>query len=163
MLAVIPSLALRVRPRRRRLSSGPSASWSDASAGGGYDTYARILARHMVRYIPGQPSIIVQNMPGTSSLKGGAQYLDTSAPKDCSVMAAFNPGLLNESLLNAEVHIRFSSPTWPGSAASPADLRACYAWAATRIKTFDDLREVRAIQHRCAGAGHLLVRQRGGT
>ena len=35
-----------------------------SSAGGGYDTYARILARHIGRYIPGQPNIIVQNMPG---------------------------------------------------------------------------------------------------
>jgi len=40
-----------------------------SSAGGGYDTYARVLARHIGRHIPGQPSVTVQNMPGASSLK----------------------------------------------------------------------------------------------
>src|SRR5262249_39205929 len=76
-----------------------------SSAGGGSDTYARVLARHIGRHIPGQPSVTVQNMPGASSLKA-VQYLDANAPKDGSVMAAFNPGLITESLLNAD-KIRF--------------------------------------------------------
>jgi tripartite-type tricarboxylate transporter receptor subunit TctC len=100
-----------------------------SSAGGGYDTYVRILARHIGRYIPGQPNIIVQNMPGASSLKA-VQYLDSSAPKDGSVMAAFNPGLLNESLLNADkIRFKFTDAAWIGSITR--DLRTCYAWAAT--------------------------------
>src|SRR6516162_10388878 len=69
-----------------------------SSAGGGYDTYARVLARHIGRHIPGQPSLTVQNMPGASSLKA-VQYLDANASKDGSVIAAFNPGLITESLL----------------------------------------------------------------
>src|SRR5229473_2064220 len=59
------------------------------SAGGGYDIYARVLARHMGRHLPGTPSIIVQNMPGAASLKA-IQYLDNGAPTDGSVIAAFN-------------------------------------------------------------------------
>src|ERR1700756_2155106 len=55
-----------------------------SSAGGGYDTYARVLARHIGRHIPGQPSGTVPNMPGASSLKA-VQYLDANAPKDGSV------------------------------------------------------------------------------
>ena len=58
-----------------------------STAGGGYDIYARVLARHMSRHLPGQPSIIVQNMPGASSLKA-LQYLDVNAPKDGSVKLA---------------------------------------------------------------------------
>ena len=132
-----------------------------SSAGGGYDTYARMLARHMMRYIPGQPSIIVQNMPGASSLKA-VQYLDTGAPKDGSVMTAFNPGLLNESLLSADkVRFKFTDVAFVGSITR--DLRACYAWGATGIKTFDDLKQGQAIQHGRAGAGHLLLYQRGGA
>src|SRR4029079_18757122 len=69
--------------------------------GGGYDTYSRVLARHISRHIPGQPNVIVQNMPGASSLKA-VKYLDTGPPTDGSVITAFNPGLLNESLLNAD-------------------------------------------------------------
>ena len=38
------------------------------SSGGGYDVYARLLARHIGRYIPGNPTVIVQNMPGAASL-----------------------------------------------------------------------------------------------
>jgi tripartite-type tricarboxylate transporter receptor subunit TctC len=112
-----------------------------SSAGGGYDTYARVMARHMVRYlgpIPGQASIVIQNMPGASSLKA-VQYLDAAAPKDGSVVSAFNPGLITESLLNAEkIRLRFSDVAWIGSITR--DLRVCYAWAATGIKTWDDLK-----------------------
>jgi tripartite-type tricarboxylate transporter receptor subunit TctC len=110
-----------------------------SSPGGGYDTYARILARHIGRHIRGQPSVIIQNMPGASSLKA-VQYLDAGAPRDGSVMTAFNPGLINESLLNADkIRFNFSEVAWVGSITR--DLRACYAWAATGIRTWDDLRK----------------------
>src|SRR5262245_19123698 len=46
------------------------------SSGGGYDVYARVLARHIGRYIPGNPTVVVQNMPGAASLKS-VQYLTT--------------------------------------------------------------------------------------
>src|SRR4051812_11916384 len=49
--------------------------------GGGYDVFARLLARHIGKYIPGNPSIIVQNMPGAGSLIA-ANYLYNIAPKD---------------------------------------------------------------------------------
>src|SRR5215210_2674066 len=58
------------------------------SVGGGYDTYARVLARHMTRHLPGNPSIIVQNMPGAGSLRS-ANYLYAVAPKDGSVFGMF--------------------------------------------------------------------------
>ena len=112
-----------------------------SSAGGGYDTYARVLARHISRYIPGQPNIVVQNMPGASSLKA-VKYLDTGPPTDGSVITAFNPGLLNESLLSADkIGFKFSDVAFVGSITR--DLRACYAWGATGIKTFDDLKKAK--------------------
>src|SRR5439155_3236804 len=55
------------------------------SAGSGYDVYARLLARFMGRYIPGNPTIIAQNMPGAGSLRA-AQYVANVAPKDGSVI-----------------------------------------------------------------------------
>src|SRR5206468_8817520 len=100
-----------------------------SSAGGGYDAYARTLARHMGRYIPGQPSFIVQNMPGASSLKA-VRYLDTGPPRNGSFITAFNPGLLNESLLSADkIGFKFTDVAFIGSITR--DLRACYAWGAT--------------------------------
>jgi tripartite-type tricarboxylate transporter receptor subunit TctC len=112
-----------------------------STAGGGYDTYARVLARHISRYIPGQPNIVVQNMPGASSLKA-VKYLDTGPPTDGSVITAFNPGLLNESLLSADkVGFKLTGVAFVGSITR--DLRACYAWGATGIKTFDDLKKTK--------------------
>ena len=112
-----------------------------SSAGGGYDTYARVLARHISRHIPGQPGIIVQNMPGASSLKA-VKYLDTGPPTDGSVITAFNPGLLNKSLLSADkIGFKFTDVAFVGSITR--DLRACYAWGATGIKTFDDLKKAK--------------------
>ena len=112
-----------------------------SSAGGGYDAYARMLARHIGRHLPGQPGIVVQNVPGASSLKA-VQFLDAGAPKDGSVITAFNPGVLNESLLNADkIRFKFSDVAFLGSITR--DLRACYAWGATGIKTFDELRKMK--------------------
>ena len=52
-----------------------------SGVGGGYDTYARLLGRHLGKHIPGQPTVVAQNMPGTGSLKAAA-YLYEVAPKD---------------------------------------------------------------------------------
>src|SRR5262245_56691601 len=52
-----------------------------STVGGGYDQYARTLARHMVRYIPGEPTIVVQNMVGAEGIKA-ANYIFTVAPQD---------------------------------------------------------------------------------
>src|SRR5579871_4343820 len=68
------------------------------SAGGGYDLYARVLARHMGRHIPGNPSVVPQNMPGAGSVKA-ANYLYDVAPKDGTVFGIFDRGLPMERLL----------------------------------------------------------------
>ena len=108
-----------------------------SSTGGGYDTYARVLARHMGRHLPGPPGIIVQNMPGAASLKA-IQYLDNGAPTDGSVITAFNPAPHGVSRQSRQDRFRFTDVAWIGSITR--DLRACYAWAATGIKSFDDLK-----------------------
>src|SRR5438132_9358754 len=102
-LAVVVTLALMPAPAMAQSGSEfrTISIVVGSSAGGGYDTYARVLARHIGRHVPGQPSVIVQNMPGASSLKA-VQYLDANAPKDGSTIAAFNPGMITESLLNAD-------------------------------------------------------------
>ena len=51
------------------------------SAGGGYDTYTRLIARHFPQYVPGKPSTVVQNMPGAGMLIA-ANYTFNSAPRD---------------------------------------------------------------------------------
>src|SRR5262245_35939258 len=62
-------------------------------AGGGYDIYARALARHINRHIPGTPAIVVKNMPGAGSTRAGI-YASTVAPKDGTSIAALMPGAI---------------------------------------------------------------------
>ncbi len=108
------------------------------SPGGGYDAYARLLARFMDRYLPGNPKPVVQNMPGASGMKS-VLYLDTpSTPKDGTVITAFNPGLIIDSLLSPQkIGMRFDQVSWVGSISK--DFRVCYSWAETGIKTFAQL------------------------
>src|SRR5579884_479714 len=61
--------------------------------GGSADAYARLLQRHLPRHIPGGPAIVVQNMPGTGTLKS-VTFLNTTAPADGTVIATFSSTLL---------------------------------------------------------------------
>src|SRR5688500_11258292 len=67
--------------------------------GGGYDIYARAVSRHLGRHIPGQPTIVVKNMPGAGSAKA-AQYIQSIAPKDGTSMAGIMPGAIMAPLLD---------------------------------------------------------------
>lgn len=69
-----------------------------SSAGGGYDTYGRLLARHFGKHVPGQPTIVVQNMPGAGSNKA-ASYIYGVAPKDGTAIGAIFPGAIMQPLL----------------------------------------------------------------
>src|SRR4051812_19515187 len=69
--------------------------------GGGYDATARILARHLPKYIPGKPSIIVQNMPGANSIIA-ANYVYNVASPDGLTIATFNRNLPIGQLLKVD-------------------------------------------------------------
>jgi tripartite-type tricarboxylate transporter receptor subunit TctC len=86
------------------------------SSGGGYDLYARVLARHMGKHIPGNPTIVPQNMPGAGSVKA-ANYIYGVAPKDGSVFGIFDRGLPMERLLGRTEGQQFEATkfTWIGS------------------------------------------------
>src|SRR5258708_38591105 len=60
--------------------------------GGGYDDYARMLGRHIGRHIPGNPTVVVQNMPGAGSIRA-ANYLYNVAAKDGTVFGGFARGI----------------------------------------------------------------------
>src|SRR5260370_41828769 len=68
-----------------------------APAGGGYDIYARALARHFGHHIPGQPSIVAKNKPGAGSARAAGVH-SAGAPKDGTPHAAINPGRANGPL-----------------------------------------------------------------
>lgn len=107
------------------------------SAGGGYDQYARLLARHWSRHIPGTPTIVVRNMPGAGSLTA-VSYVDSVAQPDGTTVGTFNAGLLNDSMGEGEnAKIKFNNVAWLGSMSR--DFRICYAWTGANLKTWRDL------------------------
>jgi len=69
--------------------------------GDGFDTYARVLARHMPRHIPGKPPIVVQNMPGVGSLKA-LSYVLNVAPRDGTAFGLMNPAATVDALFSPE-------------------------------------------------------------
>jgi tripartite-type tricarboxylate transporter receptor subunit TctC len=105
--------------------------------GGAYDRYARLMAQHLPRHLPGGPSMIVQNMPGAGSLKA-VQYLDLTAPTDGTTIVAFAPGLITQSVLEPEnVKIDFRSVALIGSLSREASV--CYTWYTLGLKSWEDV------------------------
>jgi tripartite-type tricarboxylate transporter receptor subunit TctC len=105
-------------------------------AGGGYDTYARTLAAHIGKHIPGTPTVIVENMPGAGSLKA-ANYLFTTAPKDGTVFGTFGRGLPASELLGeADVQFKSTGFNWLGSMNDEVSI--CVVRSDSKTKTFND-------------------------
>lgn len=105
------------------------------AAGGGYDVYARLLARHIYRHIPGNPTITPQNMNGAGSLKA-ATWLSEAAPRDGSVFGTFGRGIPLAPLLDG-VKFDATKLTWIGSITE--DVSLCLSWYKSPIKTWDDM------------------------
>lgn len=106
------------------------------SAGGGYDLYARLLARYIGKYIPGNPTVVPQNMPGAGSLKV-AKYLYDVAPKDGTVFGTFSRSMPLAPVEGME-GATFDSRkfTWLGSMAK--DVTMCVMSDNSGIKNWDD-------------------------
>ncbi|MBV8838345.1 MAG: hypothetical protein JO000_17570 [Alphaproteobacteria bacterium] len=107
------------------------------SVGGGYDTYARLLAKYLGRHIPGNPEVIAENMPGAGSVKA-ALYLYSAAPKDGTVIGTFGRSVPIDPLVNPS-HARFDATklSWIGSVTS--DVSLAVSWHTSSIKTWDDV------------------------
>lgn len=90
--------------------------------GGGYDVYARLLARYIGKYIPGHPNVVVQNMPGAGSLRA-ANYIYSVAPKDGTAFGLFARDMVLVALLGIDPNVQFDPRkfTWLGSSSSYAD------------------------------------------
>lgn len=110
--------------------------------GGGNDVYARLLARHMGRHLPGSPALVVQNMPGAGSLVA-ANHVANIAPKDGTVIGTFARNLPLASVVGGNPNIRFDARrlTWLGSASSYRD-DAYILWVRpdAQVRTIADAR-----------------------
>ncbi|HSV23995.1 MAG TPA: tripartite tricarboxylate transporter substrate-binding protein [Xanthobacteraceae bacterium] len=105
------------------------------SVGGGYDLYGRLLARHLGKHIPGQPSIVPQNREGAGSERA-VLYLYNAAPKDGTVIGTFSRSMAVAPLLT-NAPFDATKLSWLGSISS--DVSVCMTWYTSPIKTFDDM------------------------
>jgi tripartite-type tricarboxylate transporter receptor subunit TctC len=104
------------------------------SVGGGYDAYARLLARYIGKHIPGEPSVVPQQMTGAGSLRA-ANYIFSVAPKDGSVIGTFSRSMGIAPLLG-QADFDSRKFTWLGSVTD--DDTTCVTWNTSPIKTWDD-------------------------
>jgi len=108
------------------------------SVGGGYDTYARLLARHMGKHIPGNPTIVPQNMPGAGSLKL-TNWLYEAAPQDGTVFATIARAAPFDPLFgNENAQFKANKFNYIGSANNEVSI--CAAMSDSGIATVDDLK-----------------------
>ncbi|HET9149446.1 MAG TPA: hypothetical protein VFO61_03110, partial [Alphaproteobacteria bacterium] len=133
------------------LSRAPASAQSDhfykgktvvvyvgTATGGGYDSYGRLLASHIGKYLPDRPNVIVRNMPGASGL-ALANFLYHQAPRDGSVFAILHNNMTVEPVIG-NTNARFD-PTkfnWIGSANKLVNV--CVAWHTVPVRTIQDLR-----------------------
>jgi hypothetical protein len=92
------------------------------ASGGGYDLYARLLARHFGKHIPGNPTLVVQNMPGDGGLRA-ANYIYAAAPKDGTTIGTFSRDMPLLAVMGTNSGVQFDPLrfTWLGSSSSFRD------------------------------------------
>ncbi len=110
--------------------------------GGGYDLNARLLARHLGPFIPGNPTVVVQNMPGAGSVRAAA-FIHAVAPRDGTVLGATDRQVPLSAVLGGNSGIKFTAGelNWIGTVSSYAD-DAFVMWVRkdAAAKSLDDLR-----------------------
>jgi tripartite-type tricarboxylate transporter receptor subunit TctC len=114
-----------------------------SSAGGGYDIYARLVSRHLPKHIPGNPAVVVTNMPGAGS-NAAAAHLFNVAPRDGTVIGALqNSALLDavlDALLGGSRRLRHDATKFIHLGSATIDHYVCIARADAPVKSFKDLR-----------------------
>jgi tripartite-type tricarboxylate transporter receptor subunit TctC len=113
-------------------------------AGSGYDAYGRLLARHMPKYMPGKPVILVQNMPGAASITA-AQHLYVVAPKDGTAFGILFPGALVEPLTGDPAKYRYDPTKFEYIGTADSGTRLCFTSAASKVRTFADARTTKVL------------------
>jgi tripartite-type tricarboxylate transporter receptor subunit TctC len=108
------------------------------SPGGGYDLYARTLARHMGKHIPGNPTLVPQNMPGAGGLRV-AQYYSQAAPKDGLTFGTFTRMAGIAPLFDPTQTYDSSKLTWLGAITD--SISVCVTWHTSPVKTWKDFLE----------------------
>jgi tripartite-type tricarboxylate transporter receptor subunit TctC len=107
------------------------------SVGGAYDLYARVIARHLGKHIPGNPTIVPKNLEGAGSLRL-ANWLYNVGPKDGTALATIGRGTAFDPLLGSKgAQFQADRFTWIGSANN--EVSVCVAWKTSGITRLEDV------------------------
>jgi len=108
--------------------------------GGGYDFFGRLVARHLGRHIPGQPTVVPQNMPGAGSLRA-ANFVYNVAPKDGTALGIVTQTVaLEDAFGTPGVQYKATAFNWIGRATSNVDMMLM--WHTSKVKTFEDATKI---------------------
>jgi tripartite-type tricarboxylate transporter receptor subunit TctC len=106
--------------------------------GSGYDFIARLLGRHIGQHLPGNPTVVVSNMPGSLGI-GVANYIYNSAPKDGTALAMPLENIAEEQMLGSDsIHYDAAKFGWIGRLSPNVEI--AYVWHNVSVEIFDDLR-----------------------
>jgi tripartite-type tricarboxylate transporter receptor subunit TctC len=123
-------------------------------AGGGYDLYARVLAQFLGRHIPGQPAVIVQNMPGAGGLRA-ARNLASVAPKDGTALGMLAQTLPFDTVLGYTPDIDAGAFNWIGRMAMNVEVGV--AFAGSGITSIDTARSREILSGATGGTASSMV------
>jgi tripartite-type tricarboxylate transporter receptor subunit TctC len=107
-----------------------------SAVGGGYDGYARLVGRHLGKHIPGNPTVVVQNIPGSGSNKA-ASYVALQAPKDGTAIGAIQPGAILQPL-HSEVALPHDPSKFIMLGSASSGVYLCLIRSDAPIKTFEE-------------------------
>jgi len=108
-----------------------------SSAGGGYDTYARLLGRHLGKHIPGNPVIVPSNMPGAAS-NATAAHIYAVAPKDGTVIGAVQTAAVLDPLFGDKARMKHDASKFIYLGSATIDYYICVVRADAPVKNFRD-------------------------
>src|SRR5262249_32401557 len=109
-----------------------------SSPGGGYDIYARLLSRHLSKHVPGNPLVVVSNMPGAAS-NTAAAHIYNVAPKDGTVIGALQTSAVLDPLFGDAARAKHDASKFIYLGSATIDYYVCIARADAAVKSFKDV------------------------
>ena len=113
---------------------------ASTGVGGGLDANARMVARHLPKHIPGNPAIVVKNMPGAGHVRA-ANYIYTQAPKDGTTIGTLIPAFVMAQVLGRSDGIQFDAAKMPWLASTSSSNGTLYVWKSLGVNSMEEAKK----------------------